>query len=112
MYFDNHKNFAQARINPDLFWEYDLNRFDFLKEISVVVQRVIERGASDDFYAMFNLYGVEGVIETIKKIPSFSQRDMEFINNVLCIPYYDLAAYQNMTKYPHQWPHQGVPIRL
>ena len=112
MYFDNHKDFAEARINPGLLWEYDVSRFDFLKEISVVVQRVIERGASEDFYAMFNLYGVERVNETIRKIPSFSQRDMEFINNVLGIPYSELLAYKNMNKYPNQWPHHGVPIRL
>jgi hypothetical protein len=29
MYFDNHLDFSEARINPDLFWEYNMDSFDF-----------------------------------------------------------------------------------
>ena len=112
MYFDNHTQHPSAKINPALFWEYDLEYFDFQKEIQVVVQRVIERGASEDFYAMFNLYGAEAVKATTRNIPSFCQRDLEFINNVLEVPYSELLAYQNMKTFPDQWPHKGVPIRL
>jgi hypothetical protein len=112
MFFDDHKEFPHAHINQSLLWEYDTNRFDFQKEMQLVVQRVIERGTSEDFYAMYNLYGVEAVEESIKRIPSFSQRELEFINNVLGIPYSTLAAYKNMKEFPHKWPHRGVAIRL
>lgn len=112
MYFDNHLDFSEARINPDLFWEYNMDSFDFNKEIDLVVQRVIERGVSQDFYAMYNLYGKDRVNEAISRIPMFGQREMEFIDVVLRVPYTQLLAYKNMKKYPTKWPHRGVPIRL
>lgn len=59
MYFDNYNDHAQARFNPGLFWEYDLPSFDFKAQTALVVQRVIERGASDDFYA----FRVQGKIQ-------------------------------------------------
>jgi hypothetical protein len=104
MYFDNYKDHSQARFNPGLFWEYDLSRFDFGAQTALVVQRVIERGASEDFYALFNLYGVETVRDTIKEIPTFSQRDIEFISNIMGIPYTELKAYKNTTT-PFQQKH-------
>lgn len=112
MYFDNYKDHSQARFNPGLFWEYDLSRFDFGAQTSLVVQRVIERGASEDFYALFNLYGVETVRDTIKEIPTFSQRDIEFLSNILGIPYTELKAYKNMVEAPGLWPHRGTEIRI
>lgn len=112
MYFDNYKNHNHAKFNPGLFWEYDLSHFDFGAQTALVVQRVIERGASEDFYALFNLYGVETVRKTIKEIPSFSQRDIEFISHVLGIPYAELKAYKNMVEAPDQWPHRGTEIRI
>src|SRR5258708_38847747 len=112
MYFDNYKDHAQARFNPGLFWEYDLSHFDFEAQTALVVQRVIERGASDDFYAMFNLYGSEAVSQAIKEIPSFSQRDIEFISNLLGIPYHELKAYRTMVETPGIWPHRGTKIRI
>jgi hypothetical protein len=112
MYFDNHRDFPNAQVNPHLFWEYDLSIFDFQKEISTVVQRVIERGISEDFFAIYNLYGKEKVNEVVRQVPTFSQRDMEFIYTVLEVPYRQLLAYQNLKLSPNQWPHTGVPIRL
>jgi hypothetical protein len=46
----------------------------------LVVQRVIERGTMEDFYAIFKLYGgIEGVKEIIKEIPAIlSPRDETF----------------------------------
>ena len=112
MYFDNHADFLKSRINPDLFWEYNMDSFDFAKEIDLVVQRVIERGVSEDFYALFNLYGKDKVNASVKRIPIFGQREMEFIDVVLGVPYRELRAYENMVRSPEKWPHRGVPIRL
>lgn len=113
MYFDNYKDHLKATLNQGLLWEYDLSRFDFKAQIGLVVQRVIERGASEDFYALFNLYGIEAVTRAIKEIPSLSQRDIEFVSNVFGIPYHDLKAYENMVKASsQQWPHQGTKRRI
>jgi len=112
MYFDNFKEHAKAKFNTALFWEYDLYYFDYKAQIELVVQRVFERGGSEDFYALFNLYGVDAVKKAVKNIPLFSQRDIEFISCLLGIPYQELTAYKNMIDNPSRWPHTGTTIRI
>uniref|UniRef100_UPI003FF0AA8E DUF6922 domain-containing protein n=1 Tax=Butyricimonas faecalis TaxID=2093856 RepID=UPI003FF0AA8E len=63
MFFDNYKQHKTARIRESLLWEYDLSRFDWQAMRLIVVQRVVERGRMEDFYALLNMYGIEGVRE-------------------------------------------------
>jgi len=49
---------------------------------NVVVQRVIERGRMDDYYAVLNRYGLKEVKETIKQIPYLNMRDISFVCSV------------------------------
>lgn len=73
-------------INPALLWEYDLEKFDWEKGKTIVVQRVIERGRKEDYEAAYRLYGgKEGFREILKEVPYFSPIDLNFV----CI-YYDL----------------------
>ena len=78
MFFDNYKQHTDAQIRQSLFWEYDMSRFDWEKMRTLVVQRVIERGRKDDFFAILNRYGVEGVKESIKEIPTMNAKDISF----------------------------------
>jgi hypothetical protein len=50
MYFDDFKEHQDAKLNPKLLWEFNLEKFDFQEMRNVVVQRVIERGWPDDWY--------------------------------------------------------------
>ena len=79
MFFDDYKQHADAQVRTSLLWEYDLARFDWQKMRTLVVQRVVERGRRDDFYAILNLYGLEGVREGIREIPTLNPKDRSFV---------------------------------
>ena len=49
---------------------------------NVVVERVIDRGRMDDYYAMMNLYGLDGVKDAIKQIPYLNSRNILFVCSV------------------------------
>ena len=67
MLFEDYKFHPDAKVRPSLLWEFDLNRFNWQSMRDIVVQRVLERGRMDDFYAILNLYGEEGtVLETAR----------------------------------------------
>jgi len=66
MFFEDYKLHKNAKIRKTLFWEFDTDKIDWGKMKNLVVQRVIERGRIDDFYAILNLYGIDEVKETIK----------------------------------------------
>jgi len=72
MFFSDYKDHPVTDINPALLWEYNLSNFDYDNMRNVVVQRVIERGWLNDYYAILNRYGEDGVIEALKEAPYFN----------------------------------------
>jgi len=93
MYFDNYKNHRDAQIRSSLLWEYELEGFDWQAMRDIVVQRVIERGRMNDFYAALNLYGLNGFKEGIKNIPSMNAKDIAFVSNLFNINKKELKCY-------------------
>ena len=64
------------QISPHLLWDVDKTKIDYQKMKLFIVERVIERGSKDDFYAIFQLYGgPEGVREIVKKANFYDPRD-------------------------------------
>jgi len=103
MLFSDYKYHDKREVNPSLLWEYDLTDFDYQDMRKVVVQRVIERGWPDDFYAIFNLYGEDGVIEAIKQIKSMNRKDMNFVSVVFHIPLNQLRCYEEKPSDQKHW---------
>ena len=51
MLFDDWKDKDPLEVSPTLLWDYDLSTFDWEKGKVIVVQRIVERGWDNDFYA-------------------------------------------------------------
>ena len=93
--FDDYKKYGACSVSPSLLWEYDLSDFDWWKSRKIVVQRILERGWLEDYYAGFNLYGgIEGFREIIKEIPFLSPRDMNFACIAFGLKKEDLKCYK------------------
>ena len=82
------------KLNSALLWEYDLNEFDWQRGKVVVVQRVIEMGEPEDFFAAFDLYGgMVGFREIIKSVPYLNALDMHFVCTFFNLKREDLRCY-------------------
>ena len=103
MFFDNYKFHPKAQIRKTLLWEYDLNQFDWEDMRILVVQRVIERGRLNDFYALLNLYGVNGVKDTIKRIPYLNPKDLSFVCSVFNLKKENLKCYIKQQSTIQHW---------
>lgn len=93
MFFDNYKFHQKAQVRKSLLWEYDLDHLNWQDMHTVVVQRVIERGRLNDFYALLNLYGPKGVKDAIKQIPYLNSKDLSFVCSVFNLKKEDLKCY-------------------
>jgi uncharacterized protein (UPF0128 family) len=95
MIFDNWEQYSNdAEISKTLLWEYDLSNFDWNGMRTVVMQRVIERGWFEDFYAAIKQYdGLANVREIIKEIPSLSPIDIAFVCAVFDLEKEELRCY-------------------
>ncbi len=103
MYFEKYKEHPDAKINPSLLWEYDMEHFDFQKMGNVVVQRVIERGWPDDWYAALNIYGENGMKTIIKSLPYLNDKDMNFVSVLFEIPLSEMKCYEKKQSHPKHW---------
>ncbi|WP_221284713.1 DUF6922 domain-containing protein [Mucilaginibacter sp. SP1R1] len=103
MLFSNYKNYPEAKINPALLWEYNINKIDYAKMRNLVVQRVIERGWPQDWYAMLNLYGVDTVKNTITELTYLNEKDMNFVSHVFNLPLMALKCFTKKQSAPQHW---------
>lgn len=79
VFLDKYKS-GNHIINRSLLWEYDIDNFDWDNSKTIVVQRVIELGMPEDYYAAFDLYGgIDGFREIIKTIPYLNDIDINFV---------------------------------
>ena len=103
MYFDNYKDHSNAKINPSLLWEYDMSAFNYQNMRNVVVQRVVERGWPDDWYAALNMYGITGMIDAIKELPYLNDKDMNFVSVIFEIPLSEMKCYEKKQLHQAHW---------
>ena len=93
MFFDGYQLHKDAQIRTSLLWEYEIKDFDWQAMRDIVVQRVIERGKMEDFYAALNLYGLDSFKSAIKNIPFMNKKDISFVCNVFEIKKNELKCY-------------------
>ena len=94
---------VRIKDNPQVFkgllWDVNTSNMkddDWQRMKLLVVQRVIELGDENDYYAIFKLYGgPDGVREIIKQIRSmFSPVNEAFIRTVFNLKKEDLICYE------------------
>lgn len=62
---------GERSIRSTLLWDMDHASFDLQKGKQIIVERTIERGQMEDFYAAFDLYGFDqfrSILAKIKRI--------------------------------------------
>lgn len=103
MLFEDYKMHPDAHVRQSLLWEFDLGRFDWQTMRDTVVQRVMERGRMDDFYAILNLYGEEGVKAALKAIPYMSDKNMNFACVTFNLRKEELKCYTKKQSATQHW---------
>ena len=93
MFFKDYKTNPHAQIRESLLWEYRKEDIDYGEMRNIIVQRVIERGRIDDFYAMLNMYGLNDIKKTIKDIAYLNNKDMAFVCAAFELNKEDLKCY-------------------
>ena len=93
MFFEKYHLHKDAKIRNSLLWEYEIEKINWQQMRNVIVQRVIERGRMNDFYALLNTYELEGVQEAIRQIPFLNNKDLAFICSVFDIKKEELKCY-------------------
>ena len=103
MFFKNYRLYKDAKIRESLLWEYNTKQINWHQMRNIVVQRVIERGRINDFYAMLNLYQLKGVKDAIRQIPSMNNKDIAFVCSVFDLKKEELKCYTRKQLTNQHW---------
>ena len=70
MFFYEFEKYKDAKLDKRLLWEFEVDKdFDYNSVKRLVVQRVIQLGSKEDYYAIFKMFGgIDGVNKIIKYI--------------------------------------------
>ena len=103
MFFEKYHLHKDAKIRNSLLWEYEIEKINWQQMRNVIVQRVIERGRMNDFYAILNMYELEGLKEAIRQIPFLNNKDLAFICSVFDIKKEELKCYTKKQLKNQHW---------
>lgn len=98
MFFNEFEKYKNAKLDTRLLWDFNVDEnFEWNNMKRLVVERVIELGGKEDYYAIFKMYGgINGVKEIIKNIEFLSKKDMNFVSIIFKIKLEDLKCYKKM----------------
>jgi hypothetical protein len=74
-----------------LLWEYDLETFNYDKSYKIVIERVLERGAMENWKEIVSYYPIEKILETIDWSAQLQERDKNFSKLFLKSDYFDVV---------------------
>ena len=74
-----------------LFWEYDLNTFDYEKSYKIVIERVLQMGTPQDWKTIIEFYPQSKIIETIEWSAQIDKYEKEFSLNFLKSDYLNVV---------------------
>lgn len=103
MFFSDYQNHSNTLVRSSLLWEYSIDKIDYNLMKVLIVQRVVERGRVEDFYAILNRYGLEGVKEIIKKIPYLSEKDISFVCTIFDLKKEELICFSKKPLQHQHW---------
>ncbi|HOY30991.1 MAG TPA: hypothetical protein PKW80_03840 [Bacteroidales bacterium] len=81
------------KISDNLFWDVDVNSIDYKKHASFIVQRVLESGTLEDFFAIRDFYGKPRLKQIIKKLRYLDERTLSFCSIYFKIKPEDFRCY-------------------
>ena len=87
---------GKYKINNALFWDYNLDSFNWQKYRRTVAERVIALGRLSDWYAAFDLYGgIRGFRKIAKEeVIDLTPRDLDFMCKALNINKTETECYR------------------
>ncbi|MGI6466645.1 MAG: DUF6922 domain-containing protein [Sphaerochaetaceae bacterium] len=98
MFFEDWKEHKDEVINKGILWEYDTSSpsWSWDKMKKTVVQRVVEYGRVEDWYAMLQLYGgYENIRKILLEVNHLTPKSIALVTVLFDIKKEEMQCYKN-----------------
>ena len=86
-----------------LFWDMDLNGFDFQKHKVHLIHKVLEYGFMKDWNLLKDLYGLETIKEVSLNLRSLDAVTLSYLATIFKIDKTEFRCYKHRQLYPTLW---------
>ena len=86
-----------------LFWDMDLNGFDFQKHKVHLIHKVLEYGFMKDWNLLKDLYGLETIKEVSLNLRSLDAVTLSYLATIFKIDKTEFRCYKHRQLYPNLW---------
>ncbi len=92
------------KLNPLLFWDCDYTKIDFEKNYGFVIERVLERGSFDDWFAIKKYYGMDKIKQAVLNARFLNKKVLAFCSVIFDTPQQEFRCYKLQQLNPGLWP--------
>lgn len=89
--------------SPHLFWDVDVDLFDFEKYKYFFIVRVLEYGQINDWRLIKELYGMEAIKEASLNARSLDAVTLSFVSAIFNIKITEFRCYKHRQLFPTLW---------
>lgn len=86
-----------------LFWDVDLEGFDFEKHKTHLIQKVLEYGLIKDWNLLKTKYGLEVIKDVSLNLRSLDAVTLSFLSTIFNIEKTEFRCYKHKQLYPTYW---------
>ena len=98
----HHLNISKD-LNPNIFWDVQINKLDPEKSKRLIVERVFSLGTVREIKKILNYYGKEQVITTLKEVNYLDPKTLNFVAKLFNIPLKEFKCYTRKSSSPQHW---------
>jgi hypothetical protein len=98
------KNSGTLNVYKGLFWDFDYEKINWQASYRTIIERVLERGAKDDWQELIHFYGKEKIIDALKNeikyLPDYAIKN---VCKYFKLKKEELACYARMQLRKEHW---------
>ncbi len=96
-------NNIELELEPALFWDVDLKKFDFKKYSIQVIDRVLMNGNIKDWVEIKNFYGLDKIKEIALQLRYLDKLTLNFCSWYFNIPKEKFRCYNTQQSVKEHW---------
>ncbi len=99
----NNKNQILSQLSPHLFWDVEINNIDIDKHAVFLIERVLMYGLLSDFRLILKTYGLDFIVEKMKKSRQIDKKTASFLAALSGISNHEFLCYTTTQSTNELW---------
>jgi len=88
-----------TQLTKAVFWNCDIEKFDYIRDKNIIIERIIEAGLENDEIIMWSLYSYEDIKNVALNIENLDEDIVTYMSFVLKVDEKEFKCYKKKPWY-------------